>query len=325
MDDLNIQSAEWDRFLSWDGTTSTVINQTKDEFDDFELTPDMRWLEGSSAQPSDELSGQTCVDSLIEDAPFDLDEDLISPSSEGFPFGITARSAPQLSRIHGQPTRIFQRPDHTYSTLSPTEIRELQNIAMPHRAQLPAQPVPTESVEEKKIACSPESAPKRKARNNKRKSMETCGTGSEGLLQSRKRGHNAIEKRYRTNLNDRIMNLKESIPPPLNPDDLDTPAVDGEEVDDKEGKEGTAQKYGKAAILMRAVDYIRYLEDTTHRMGKEAVIMKSRVLAFERLAMSDSVEMATAKVDQGTLIAETLQSIQSGEIFESVSYFAPVL
>jgi hypothetical protein len=100
-----------------------------------------------------------------------------------------------------------------------------------------------------------------------------------------KQGHNAIEKRYRMNLNNKIAVLRQSIPSLRSvPNGL------------TEGDEGAGSvpvyKYGKAAILTGAIEYISQLESSTKHLGIETAARKARVEAFEafeKLATSGSI------------------------------------
>ncbi|KAH6716499.1 hypothetical protein BKA61DRAFT_343393 [Leptodontidium sp. MPI-SDFR-AT-0119] len=194
-----------------------------------------------------------------------------------------------------------------FSRLSKAEERRLQNIAMPYYAisniKIASEPAPpVESL----ASLSPSPEPElRKRKNNKRKSVglgEQPSTAKDQLsYQSRKRGHNAIEKRYRTNLNAKIELLREGIPSIYGPNDnvgKDDPAGEG---DDKPNP----QKYGKAAVLMRALEYIQHLEKTTQRLSGEVNTLKTCVGAFENGNSMNSISrLVTTK-------GETLESIQS--------------
>lgn len=187
-----------------------------------------------------------------------------------------------------------------YSSLSISEERELREIAMP--SYVLADQTHAEAIES---SCSPEPEPKTRRRAKKRTTLQE-NEGTEAVI--RKRGHNAIEKRYRTNLNGKIMALRQSIPSlKVLPDgeQLDT------NVEEDEDNPDAAHKCGKAAILTGAVDYISYLEENIERLGSEANIRNARVRAFERLAMSGSTPLNRDAYSR-IATAETLQSIQAG-------------
>nr|AHB60716.1 sterol regulatory element-binding protein [Mimachlamys nobilis] len=61
--------------------------------------------------------------------------------------------------------------------------------------------------------------------------------------------HNAIEKRYRLSINDKIIELKDLVA-------------------------GTEAKLNKSAILKKAIDYIRYLQNTVQRLKQENMALK---------------------------------------------------
>ena len=76
------------------------------------------------------------------------------------------------------------------------------------------------------------------------------------------------------------------------------------------------QNYGKAAILTRALEYIKHLETTTQRLVSEVDVLKTRLGAFGGLVMSGSIvlnaEEPSAVSRQSLVKSETLESIQAG-------------
>lgn len=103
-----------------------------------------------------------------------------------------------------------------------------------------------------------------------------------GRKQPKKTAHNMIEKRYRTNLNDKIAALRDSVPSlrvmagtsRMNEDD---------EEEDLEGL-APAHKLNKATVLAKATEYIRHLEKRNKRLQDENDQLKNRLNAFEKLA-----------------------------------------
>uniref|UniRef100_A0A3Q3WLC7 Sterol regulatory element-binding protein 1 n=1 Tax=Mola mola TaxID=94237 RepID=A0A3Q3WLC7_MOLML len=61
--------------------------------------------------------------------------------------------------------------------------------------------------------------------------------------------HNAIEKRYRSSINDKIIELKDLVA-------------------------GTEAKLNKSAVLRKAIDYIRYLQQTNQKLKQENMALK---------------------------------------------------
>ncbi len=82
---------------------------------------------------------------------------------------------------------------------------------------------------------------------------------------------------------------------------------DEDDIDSKTGQ----QKIGKAAVLTRALEYIKHLERSTQNLGKEIETLKSRVGAFERLAMSGTDESEMPRISASSK-GTTLESIQDG-------------
>ena len=75
---------------------------------------------------------------------------------------------------------------------------------------------------------------------------------SGGSRTMRKSGHNAIEKRYRSSINDRILELKTILA-------------------------GEDAKMNKSAILRKAIEYIRHLQNKTTRLEQENKALKSKM------------------------------------------------
>ncbi|KAM0720128.1 hypothetical protein Q7P37_004264 [Cladosporium fusiforme] len=90
----------------------------------------------------------------------------------------------------------------------------------------------------------------------------------------KKTSHNVIEKRYRNNLNDKIVELRQSVPA------LRAMGRDGEEGEDLEGL-APAHKLNKATIMAKATEYIKHLEKRNSSMEKEMAELKARVASVE--------------------------------------------
>ncbi|NXO01927.1 SRBP1 protein, partial [Rhinopomastus cyanomelas] len=79
--------------------------------------------------------------------------------------------------------------------------------------------------------------------------------GKPGPAQSRgekRTAHNAIEKRYRSSINDKIVELKNLVV-------------------------GTEAKLNKSAVLRKAIEYIRFLQQSNHRLKQENITLKMAV------------------------------------------------
>ena len=98
---------------------------------------------------------------------------------------------------------------------------------------------------------SPQSAKKRKLSTEPMLTMASTSGFSEGKPTSvQNRSHSIVEKRYRTNLNDKIAELRNSVPA------LRENGQSPGEV----GGSAPAFKHNKATILTKAIEYIRLLE-----------------------------------------------------------------
>jgi len=100
--------------------------------------------------------------------------------------------------------------------------------------------------------------------------------------QPKKTAHNMIEKRYRTNLNDKIAALRDSVPSLRIMAGTSKMGEDDEE-EDLEGL-APAHKLNKATVLAKATEYIRHLEKRNKRLQDENDQLKNRLNAFEKLA-----------------------------------------
>ncbi|KAF7728746.1 hypothetical protein EC973_005584 [Apophysomyces ossiformis] len=118
-------------------------------------------------------------------------------------------------------------------------------------------------------------------RKSKRTSYDSSpGRSLEPGLQLKKVAHNAIERRYRNNINDRIRDLKNVVPALYkakikekgqHDDDDDDSSSDSEEIVD--GVE-VAKKLNKATILRKATEYITFLKHNNELADRENQILQ---------------------------------------------------
>lgn len=123
----------------------------------------------------------------------------------------------------------------------------------------------------------------------------------------KKRPHNVIEKRYRANLNEKIAELRDSVP------SLrvlkKTQAGEDQVGSDDENLDGLAptNKLNKASVLTKAVEYIRHLETRNKRLEDENKLLKERMQTLDKvLASGDGAQRATAFTSSTTF--ETIAS-----------------
>ncbi|KPM42534.1 hypothetical protein AK830_g3975 [Neonectria ditissima] len=102
--------------------------------------------------------------------------------------------------------------------------------------------------------------------------------GKEKLKAGDRTAHNDIERKYRTNLKDKIAELRDAVPA------LKSIPEDGEE----DGGESSsnpqrAPKVSKGTVLTKATEYIQYLERRNKSILKEHQELARRLQAFEQL------------------------------------------
>ncbi|ESA43877.1 hypothetical protein GE21DRAFT_585 [Neurospora crassa] len=114
-------------------------------------------------------------------------------------------------------------------------------------------------------------------------------TSLPSMTAPKKTAHNMIEKRYRTNLNDKIAALRDSVP------SLRIAAMrmeSGNYDDEYEGEEGDlsglipAPKLNKATILSKATEYISQLERRNHGLETENSALRGRMENLEMFLIS---------------------------------------
>ncbi|XP_048408367.2 sterol regulatory element-binding protein 1 isoform X1 [Stegostoma tigrinum] len=101
-------------------------------------------------------------------------------------------------------------------------------------------------------------------------SGKPCNAPNKG---EKRTAHNAIEKRYRSSINDKIVELKDLIV-------------------------GTESKLNKSAILRKAVDYIRFLQQANQKLKQENMVL--RMATQKNQSLKDLVSSNGINVDTTT-------------------------
>ncbi|SPO04919.1 uncharacterized protein DNG_07604 [Cephalotrichum gorgonifer] len=164
----------------------------------------------------------------------------------------------------------------------------LRMIAMPHL------PFPSTESPGSNPSATDVSPPGPQGVYRKRKSsadLEDDDDDGDDAQPVKKTAHNMIEKRYRTNLNDKIAALRDSVPSLR----IMTKSARGEDTtEDREELHGLtpAHKLNKATVLSKATEYIRHLEKRNNRLQDENQAMQQRIAAFEKLFMAGAMNGA---------------------------------
>lgn len=283
--DADLDIEEWNDWMRWDSAAVELdppMLGRKDRFENgisaYETGPADLERGGVSSSTDNEVS--------FEDAPFEFEEP--PQSCHGLQFDMPFQTAPQMPLD-------LRRPFRGYSTLTAAEQQSLHGIAAPYRmlpqVKIPSEPSsPTTSNSMESRSTSQESETQSRKCKKRKWSVDEEEVPNAQKCQSRKRGHNAIEKRYRTNLNDKINRLRQGIPPFWRRSSSDSKAGDEREDSDPQtvDKRTGQQKYGKAAILTRALEYIQHLESTNESLSDEVAVLRAQAGTFEKYAMDGS-------------------------------------
>ena len=130
---------------------------------------------------------------------------------------------------------------------------------------------------------------------------------------AKKRPHNVIEKRYRANLNEKIAELRDSVPSLRIT--KKSKARDSSNADsDEEDLDGLtpSNKLNKASILTKAVEYIRHLEFRTKRLEEENRSLKERLETLDRvIAQGGHDAQRAAAFTSDTIIEESTKDLET--------------
>ncbi|KAL4800261.1 hypothetical protein BDV19DRAFT_173488 [Aspergillus venezuelensis] len=161
-------------------------------------------------------------------------------------------------------------------------------------------------------------SPTSTAVGQKRKSgSDDDGSAGSGVVQevkkvpSKKRAHNVIEKRYRANLNDKIAELRDSVP------SLRASKGNGKIADDEDEGVTPANKLNKASILSKATDYIKHLETRNKRLEDENTALKTRLRELERLADQNITSAGSVSSPSNYTVSTESGSTSSPSIFSN--------
>ncbi|KAI3329999.1 helix-loop-helix DNA-binding domain-containing protein [Ustulina deusta] len=119
----------------------------------------------------------------------------------------------------------------------------------------------------------PRNAPTRPAGPSRKNSSETGEKLKEKPKNSERAAHNDIERKYRTNLKDKIAELRDAIP--------SLRAIP--EDDDPNSPAGSSRTAPKGTVLTKATEYIHQLERRNRSVAQKNEELARRLQAFEQL------------------------------------------
>lgn len=163
--------------------------------------------------------------------------------------------------------------------------------------------------------------------NLKRKLSPNDGSGQEykpvaGRPLGSKRPHNVIEKRYRANLNEKIAELRDSVPSlRALKKAKGKQGKETQESSDEEDLEGLApsSKLNKASILTKAVEYIRHLEYRNKNLEEENRALKERLQVLDKVLAEGGNDAARASAFTSETTIEQSPQVESSDIEASGS------
>ncbi|CZR70071.1 related to myc-type bHLH transcription factor [Phialocephala subalpina] len=273
-------------WMRWDDPSDAALSPTSDFFPEFKVEPVSPSMSGLELQGSGigntniEDSAVFGEDPITEEPLFQTPNHLITPPLAELPRE-SLYSTPLSWARPSSGRRTTDIEDSDAYALSPQEESKLRNIAMPsqqsqNNGAYPASPNSSASSPE---PCEQNS---RKRKSSVEDDEEEDSPPPRGHP-VKKTAHNMIEKRYRTNLNDKIAALRDSVPSLRV---MSKKNSRGEEIQEDLQGLTPAHKLNKATVLSKATEYIAHLEKRNKYLVKENANLKSRVDAFEILVMS---------------------------------------
>ncbi|KAL2758311.1 hypothetical protein ACRALDRAFT_1061509 [Sodiomyces alcalophilus JCM 7366] len=176
------------------------------------------------------------------------------------------------------PTGAPARP--SYTSTRNNSIQSTQSSESQATSQRSTRRRPTRATQLKRKSVSSESMSSRSASPEPRARRTKYSDPS-------KNPHNLIEKRYRVNINEKIIALRDSVPSLRcvvqqneNPDQEDGPTL--EEMKEELGGLMPARKLNKATILSKATEYIVHLEKRNQNMAKQIEDLEKRLATAEQ-------------------------------------------
>ncbi|PVI05241.1 hypothetical protein DM02DRAFT_584664 [Periconia macrospinosa] len=269
----DLAGANWTEFMAWDPNTSQA--------------PDIKLSGPISIRKEDQ---QSPMFDRRQDSPSNVTPTSASMGNDSkppFTFGENTELPPAFNfdaHASSSPSSHDGRPQH-HGNFYPI-------TSSVHQSQSPSS-IRNGPLSSSSSHSTPEPAPEnpKKRKSSTANDDDLAPNGKKEKSQPpKKTAHNMIEKRYRTNLNDKIAALRDSVPSLRV---MSRVNGGGEEEDDPEDLEGLtpAHKLNKATVLSKATEYIRHLEKRNKRLQDEVSTLKARIESYEKMAISGPMNL----------------------------------
>jgi len=267
--------------MRWDDPSDAALSPTSDFFPELKLepmSPNMRGLELQGGGQLDD-SAVFVEEPIAEESLFQTQGSMKSSPLNDIPQREGLYSTP-LS--WSRPAPGFRQVTSHNGILTPQQEAKLRDIAMPSQARSP-----TSSTASSPEPCTDNMRKRKSSADDEEDEDEDDESPPAGSGRRhppiKKTAHNMIEKRYRTNLNDKITALRDSVPSLRV---MSKRNSRGEEIEEDLQGLTPAHKLNKATVLSKATEYIAHLEKRNRYLAKENSSLKARVDAFEILVMA---------------------------------------
>ncbi|KAF2220384.1 hypothetical protein BDZ85DRAFT_266505 [Elsinoe ampelina] len=310
--DVPSHANDWEQFLRWEDNNDTMSpdNSSKDSSDsptqDSSTIETFPWLDNNASIAPPLIVGD---DTSFSDFSTGMDSSMLNFSGQDqtlnpFIFGDGSSLQPVADSLGSDlgkdlstlpwPTKEVPSQPAMPNTFLSTDVSRRKSHSSAGTSPIDSHlPSPASHMQTHSSASSlspqPTQPPKKKAGRKRKSEMPPKdGNGSgDGEPPVKKTSHNVIEKRYRNNLNEKILELRDSVP------SLRAMSRPNGEEDDSEELDGLtpAHKLNKSTIMAKATEYIRHLEKRNKTMSDEMDALKERMIALEQSYARNSAMM----------------------------------
>jgi hypothetical protein len=250
-----------------------------------------KWMDWSGEADSSAIHSGSSV------ATFDNDSSLSGDVRGNTSYPVSPSTTANGDSGTVRPSKVFGKDDHTPSLPTPGH-----SSSSPEIPPLPELRLSGDTLRESSPVRNGRPILKRKFSPSE--AISIIPRSEDSKPASKKRPHNVIEKRYRANLNEKIAELRDSVP------SLRVSKKSGQDADCGEEEDGDldgltpTNKLNKASILTKAVEYIRHLELRNKKLDDENAALKERLHTLDKVLSSggnSSAERAAAFTSDNVL------------------------